>query len=126
MDFVNKIKDIRLSEYDELVSHDVKALFTSRLPCVPVKEELDIVKARLCNDTLVHERTNLNPDQLVELLRFVLTTTHFTFQDQVYQQILSAAMGSPCRLIANREDFDEKNISTSPVKPLFGAGKLTT
>ncbi|XP_072047025.1 uncharacterized protein [Amphiura filiformis] len=101
-----------------MVSYDVTALFTS----VPVEEALDIIQPRLENDTTLHERTNLNPSQIVELLPFVLTTTYFTFQDQVYQQIEGDAMGSPCSpLVANifMEAFEEEAINTSPVKPSY-------
>ncbi|XP_072022307.1 uncharacterized protein [Amphiura filiformis] len=118
LDFVNKIGVLKLGDDEELVSYDVTALFTS----VPVEEALDIIQPRLENDTTLHERTNLNPSQIVELLRFVLTTTYFTFQDQVYQQIEGAAMGSPCSpLVANifMEAFEEEAINTSPVKPSY-------
>ncbi|XP_072043052.1 uncharacterized protein [Amphiura filiformis] len=118
LDFVEKIRGISLSDEEEMVSYDVTALFTS----VPVEEALDTIHARLERDTTLHERTNLDPSQVVELLRFVLTTTYFTFQNQVYQQIEGAAMGSPCSpLTANifMEEFEEVAINTSPVKPSY-------
>ncbi|XP_072023340.1 uncharacterized protein [Amphiura filiformis] len=118
LDFVNKIGALKLSDDEELVSYDVTALFTS----VPVEEALDIIQPRLENDTTLHERTNLNPSQIVDLLRFVLTTTYFTFQDQIYQQIEGAAMGSPCSPLVPTifmEAFKEEAIHTSPVKPSY-------
>ena len=57
----------------------------------------------ICNDIQYSSRwitaiTLLTPDDIVELLNFVLTTTYLEFREQVYQQKFGAAMGSLCLL----------------------------
>ena len=48
------------------------------------------------------KRTLLAPEDIVELLEFVLTTTYFAFGGQVYQQKFGTAMGSPVSpIVAN-------------------------
>ncbi len=40
-----------------------------------------------------------HPNDIIELLGFVLTTTYFSFRAQIYRQIFGAAMGSPVSAI---------------------------
>ena len=51
-DLVHKVQNFRLDYDDEIVLYDV---------------------------TTLNERTNLNPDQIIELLRFVLTASYCNF-----------------------------------------------
>ncbi|XP_071485804.1 uncharacterized protein [Diadema antillarum] len=88
----------------------------------PVDQSLDIVKDRLHKDTSLKERTNLTPDNIIELLSFILTATYFQFNDQVYRQKLDAAMDSPVSpIVANlfMEDLGQNVLSTAPtaIKP---------
>ena len=91
-DLVQKVQNLKLDDDDEMVSYDVTALFTS----VPVEAALTVIHERLLTDTTLHERTDLNPDQITELLRFVLTASYCTFQNVFYRQCHGASMGSPC------------------------------
>ena len=91
-DLVHKVQNLRLDDDDEMVSYDVTALFTS----VPVDAALTVIKERLESDTTLNERTNLNPDQIIELLQFVLTASYCTFQNTFYRQCHGASMVSPC------------------------------
>ena len=47
------------------------------------------------NDKTLKKRTNLNIDDIMELLKFVLEMTYFTFEGEIYQQMFGVAMGSP-------------------------------
>ena len=90
-DFVKKVREIRLSEYETITSYDVSALFT----CVPPKEAIDVVRKFLENDKTLKERTNLNPDQVCKLLELCLNTTYFVYDGNFYRQCHGCAMGSP-------------------------------
>jgi len=62
-----------------LISHDVVSLFTN----TPVKEYLDIIKDRLQKDPQWKHKCLLEVDDIMELLEFILSTTHFTFRGQI-------------------------------------------
>jgi len=59
------------------VPHDVVLLFTN----TPVSEVLEIIRNQLENDKRLKGRTNLEIDNIMELLEFVVTTTYFTFRE---------------------------------------------
>ncbi|KAI8483456.1 hypothetical protein Bbelb_387880 [Branchiostoma belcheri] len=116
--FVNKISELTIGDDEEMVSYDVTALFTS----TPIHEAIDVIEERLKNDETLSERTNLGVTQVVELLRFCLTTTYFVFSGTYYKQVEGAAMGSPVSpIVANlfMEHFEEVAISTAPNPPKF-------
>jgi len=80
MDFIQKIQKIRLRSTDLLVSFDVEFLFTQ----VPIKNTLNIIKAS-------HEVSS----DLIPLIKYCLTTTYFSYNNQFYEQTSEMAMGSP-------------------------------
>ena len=103
---------------DIFKSHDVVSLFTN----TPIDKCLDIIEGRLDNDNTLKERTKLNSDDIIDLLKFVLTTTYFSFRGQIYRQIFGAAMGSPVStIVANlfMEWLEKEAIATAPldIKP---------
>jgi hypothetical protein len=103
-----------LEDEDILNSHDVVSLFTN----TPIETSLDIIKSRLQNDNKLKERTRLSPDDIIQLLQFVLTTTYFSFRGQIYRQICGAAMGSPVSaIVANlfMEWLENEAIATTPL-----------
>ncbi len=68
-------------------------------------------------DKSLKKRTLLAPNDIVELLDFILTTTYFVFRGQVYQQKFGTAMGSPVSpIVANlfMEDLEQRAIETAP------------
>ena len=82
-DFVEQARHIELEPGECLSSYDVSALFTS----VPIDPALNIIKDLLDKDTT---------------LEFCLRNTYFSFQDQFYEQVEGAAMGSPVSpIVAN-------------------------
>ena len=95
-------------------SHDFVSLFTN----TPVDKCLDIIKERLDNDNTLKGRIKINSDDIIELLKFVLTTTYFTFRGQIYRQIFGAAMGSPVSaIVANlfMEWLEKETIAIAPM-----------
>ena len=90
-DFVEQVKHITLALGECLSSYDVTALFTS----VPVDPALNIIKDLLEKDHTLKERRVLAVSDIILLLEFCLKNTYFSFQDQFYEQVEGAAMGSP-------------------------------
>ena len=79
-------------EHDDMfLSYDVVSLFTN----TPINETLDVIKKRLEDDTNLKLRTNLDVDDLMELLKFIVTTTYFSVRGTINQQKFGTAMGSP-------------------------------
>ena len=110
-DLVEKLKNVRLTEEETLVSYDVSALFTS----VPVQESVDIIRKRLEDDDTLKDRTPLTPDQVTDLLSVCLTTTYFRFDNTYYIQTEGAAMGSPVSpIVANlfMEHFEQQALTS--------------
>ncbi|KAE8285518.1 hypothetical protein D5F01_LYC16976 [Larimichthys crocea] len=68
MDFVNKVRGLKLDTDETMVSYDV----TSRFTCIPTREAAETVKQRLLQDNTLHSRTNLSPDQIYGSLDFCL------------------------------------------------------
>ena len=59
---------------------------------------------------------------IILLLEFCLKNTYFSFQDQFYEQVQGAAMGSPFSLIVANlymECLEQKALSTAPNPPRF-------
>ena len=65
-------------------------LFTS----VPVYPVLNIIKDLLEKDHTLKKRIVLAVSDIILLLEFCLKNTYFSFQDQFYEQVEGAAMGS--------------------------------
>ena len=69
-DFIEQIKDIKLKEDQCMVSHDVKALFTS----VPIQPALNTIQSLLEDDKELHQRTTMSVKNIIILLEFCLKT----------------------------------------------------
>ena len=124
-DFVEQAKQIKLEPGECLSSYDVSALFTS----VPIDPALNIIEDLLDKDTTLKERTVMEVSDIIFLLEFCLKKTYFSFQGQFYEQVESAAMGSPvCPIVANlyMEYLELKALSTAPCPPSSGTGMWMT
>ena len=117
-DFVEQVKHITLGPGECLSSYVASALFTS----VPIDPALNIIKDLLEKDNTLKERTVLAVNDIILLLEFCLKNTYFSFQDQFYEQVEGAAMGSPVSpIVANLyiEYLEQKALSTAPHPPRF-------
>jgi len=117
---VKELKDVQLTEEETFISFDVVSLFTN----TPIHKALDVIRKKLEEDRLLKQRTLLAVDDIMQLLEFVLTTTYFKFDGQLYQQKFGTAMGSPVSpIVANlyMEDLEQRAIATAPepMKPRF-------
>ena len=96
-----ELEKVVIDEADILNSHDVVSLFTN----TPIDQVLDIVKDRLEKEDILKEYNkeqgfNLESEDVVQLLQFILTTTYFTFRGKIFRQLFGTAMGSPVSPIA--------------------------
>ena len=124
-DFVEQARHITLAPGECLSSYDVSALFTS----VPVHPALNIIKDLLEKDHTLKERTVIEVSDIILLLKFCLKNTYFSFQDQFYEQVEGAAMGSPVSpIVANlyMEYLEQKALSTAHNPPDSCAGMRMT
>ena len=78
-----------------MISFDVESLYTN----IPITDALLVIKDLLNNDTTLQDRINLLPDQILELLEFLLSTTFFIFNGEFHQQTDGVAMGRPASSI---------------------------
>ena len=124
-DFVEQVKHITLGPGECLSSYDVSALFTS----VPKDPALNNIKDLLGKDNTLKERTVLVVNDIILLLEFCIKNTYFSFQDQFYEQVEGAAMGSPASpIVANLylEYLEQKALSSAPHPPGPGTGLWMT
>ena len=84
-------KGVTLQPAECLTSYDVTSLFTS----VPIDLALNIIKDLWEKDEKLNDRTVLSAQNIIELLRFCLHNTYFSFQNKFYEQVEGVAMGSP-------------------------------
>ena len=108
---MEQVKQLSLEPEECLSSYDVSALFTS----VPVDPALGVIKDLLEKDPTLKDRTVL-PVSDILLLGFCLTNIYFTFQDQFYEQVEGAAMGSLVSpIVANlyMKYFEQRTLSTA-------------
>ena len=96
----------------------LSALFTS----VPVDLALNIIKDLLEKDHTLKKRTVMEVSDIILLLEFCLKNTYFSFQEQFYEQVEGAAMGSPVSpIVANlyMEYLEQKVLHAAPNSPRF-------
>lgn len=92
-----------MEEKNILVSFDVVSLFTK----VPL------------NVALVHIR-KIFPEDIANLFKHYLTTTYFSYDNKIYEQLDGVAMGSPFSPVVVgffMEQFEQQAISTANYKP---------
>ena len=91
-DLIEVMKTVIVSNDELLVSYDVKSLFTS----IPVgKESVEVCENRLRKDIKLADRTSLDVETKISLLRFCLTSTSFQYGGEHFIQVDGVAMGSP-------------------------------
>ena len=76
-DLVESIVDIEIQDDETMISYDIEALYTS----LPIGSVLEIVRQKLEKDETFSNRTTLDEDDIVQLLKYCLTWTYITFRD---------------------------------------------
>lgn len=87
--FSNEIADINILDDETMVSFDVVSLFTA----IPVEKARSYIRKKLEDDSSLHSRTNLDIDDIISLLNFVLSNNYFIYNDNIYKQIHGYAIG---------------------------------
>lgn len=115
-EFVRDIRGMRINEETIMVSFDVVSLFTK----VPIQEAMKYISELLHDDETLEDRTNLTPHAICSLTEMCLRTTYFLFENDFFEQIEGAAMGSPLSpIVANlyMESLEKRALETTAVKP---------
>ena len=73
-----------------MVSYDVVAMY----PSIPQERALTAINNKLTNDRELHLRTNLTPNEIIELLKMCLGETYFVFNKQLYIQVKGLTIGA--------------------------------
>ena len=83
-EFVDKLKGESVEKDEELRSYDVTALLT----CISVDKALVLIREHLEKDSMLKDRTPLEPSDVVNLLELYLRCTYFVFQGSADLQSL--------------------------------------
>jgi len=78
----------QVRESDLLISLDVISLFTN----VPLDLAIDSINNRWCN---IQRNTKISKNEFLTAIKFVLSSTYFTFNNVIYKQTFGIPMGSP-------------------------------
>uniref|UniRef100_A0A5S6QTN4 Reverse transcriptase domain-containing protein n=1 Tax=Trichuris muris TaxID=70415 RepID=A0A5S6QTN4_TRIMR len=90
--FVTEIRTVEIDNEDILVSYDVKDLFTS----IPLDITYSLIVDTLSKDSLLKDRTKLNPIHLTQLVKFCMKEGNFFhWKGTFFSQKRGAPMGSP-------------------------------
>ncbi|BHF76764.1 hypothetical protein SprV_0501986300 [Sparganum proliferum] len=114
--FLERIKGMRLTEDEVMVSFDVTSLFTSIPQDLAIKTVSELLESQYDETDVTVKRRHL-----VQLLRFCLKT-YFTFEGTTYEQIKGTPMGSPLSgFIAEAVLQKVETLVFSTYKPKFWA-----
>ena len=67
---------------ETMISFDVVSLFTA----IPVQKACHYIRKKLEDDPTLPTRTNLNVDDIVSLLDFILWNSYFIYKENTYKQ----------------------------------------
>nr|VZI40131.1 unnamed protein product [Spirometra erinaceieuropaei] len=112
--FLERIKGMRLTEDEVMVSFDVTSLFTSIPQDLTVETVSELLESQYDETGVTIKRRHL-----VQLLRFCLKT-FFTFEGTTYEQVKGTPMGSPLsRFIAEAVLQKVETLVFAAYKPKF-------
>ena len=95
-DFIQKIKNERITKGFKMISFDLKKLFTN----VPIHKTIEIILSKVYQEKKI--KTSIPKSILRELSYLCTKEVHFMFNDEIYIQSDGVAMGSPLGpLLAN-------------------------
>ena len=95
-DFIEIIKTVGVAKRYQMVSFDLKALFTN----VFLEQTVDLVLKRIYENTEIS--ASITRNELSEILLLSTKTVHFTFRDIVWLQTDGTTRGSPLGLVLTR------------------------
>ena len=101
---------------DRMVSFDIVSLYTN----VPIDDALDVISCLLHDDSTLEDRTAISVADICQLTELCLRSTYFKFQNDYFEQVDGAAMGSPLSpIIANlyMENFEQRALEIYSLKP---------
>ena len=113
--FVARIKNAQINEDHELMSFDVKSLFTS----IPLDLAIESVKEALANHS---SDPPIPKEEVIDLLTLCLQSNFFQYDGNFYQQLHSTVMGSPVSVVVaeiEMQRLEEKALATYPDPPSF-------
>ena len=82
------LSNFRIKEADVLLSLDVVSMFTN----IPVDLALLGINNRW---SYIEKFTDIPKDDFIYIVRFILSSTYFTFNDKIFKQTFGTPMGSP-------------------------------
>ena len=88
-EFTQKMKTAKANPHEKQTSYDATALF----PSVPVSEAINRIGELLKNDTSLHLRTKLTPDEICDLISLCLSSSNFIFDSRHHTQQNSGPIG---------------------------------
>ena len=88
-EFIEELKQQKLSKEHKMLSFDVKSLFTN----VPLNRTIDIILKRIYEKNEIV--TSITKNEMKEMLILCTKNVHFTFESRTYVQTDGVAMGSP-------------------------------
>ena len=88
-DFIEKIKNVKVPDGHQLISFDVKSLFTN----VPLQKTIDIILKRIYENEEIN--TSISKKDMKDMLILCTKNVHFSMNGDIYLQIDGVAMGSP-------------------------------
>ena len=92
-DFIEKIKNVKVPDGHQLISFDVKSLFTN----VPLQKTIDIILKRIYANEEIN--TSISKKDMKDMLILCTKNVHFSMNGDIYLQIDAVAMGSPLGLV---------------------------
>ena len=118
-DVAEDLASAMIEEDEQFISHDVVSPFTN----TPIEECLNIIRDKLVKDEDLKNRTLLEVEDIMQLMKFILTTTYFTFRGTIYK--FGAAIGSPInpRVVGVESD---PYITFRSFSHAYGSATLTT
>ena len=90
-DFTKKLINTITDDDEIMISFDVVSLFTA----IPVDRACERIRNKLNKDNTLGQRYKLSIDDIIKLLRFTLSKSYFTYNNETCKQIHGCAMGSP-------------------------------
>ena len=88
--FVEEVENVIIEEDEVMVSFDAKSLFTS----VPIDDAYTVIEEFVRADTGVKERTGMEANAVLKLLKLCMSITNFRFRDRHYELTDGLPMGS--------------------------------